>query len=98
MEFDPQKCDVLSCTRARRPIAHSYKLKGHTLELLTSPKHISVDIFNDLCWNPHIDRTIKKAKSMVGFLKRNLKTANERTKSNSHCALVRPHLEYCSTI
>ena len=77
-------------------IQNSYKLKGHTLELSTtiSSKYLVVDIFNDLSWNPYIDRTTKKAHSMIGFLKRNLKTA----KSNAYCALVRPHLEYCSTI
>ena len=98
MEFHPQKCNVLFCSRAKRPIAYSYKLKGHTLEHSISSKYLGVDISNDLSWNPQVDRTIKKTNIMIGFLKGNLKTANETTKSNAYRALVRPHLEYCSAV
>ena len=31
---------------------------------------------------------------MLNFLKRNLKFANETTKTSAYCALVRPHLGF----
>ena len=40
----------------------------------------------------------KKANGMLGFIKRNLRQANRTTTTNAYCALVRPHLEYCSTV
>ena len=36
--------------------------------------------------------------TQIGFLRRNLKTSNGRVKSNAYFTLVRPHLEYCSSV
>ena len=44
MAFHPQKCSVLSITRARSPITFSYQLKGHVLELQDSTKYLGVDV------------------------------------------------------
>ena len=49
-------------------------------------------------WNTHIDKTIKKGNSTLGFLRRNLLVKNEDTKTAAYISLVRPGLEYCSTI
>ena len=43
----------------------------------------------------HIDQTCKKASKVLGFLKRNLKHC---VKDRAYTSLVRPKLEYCSTI
>jgi hypothetical protein len=44
MEFNPQKCNTLSCSRARNPIRFSYRLKGHILEHVPLAKYLGVDI------------------------------------------------------
>ena len=98
MEFHPKKCNVLSCTRARNPFIFNYTLKGHTLAYETSSKYLGVDLAANLSWNTHIDRITKKANNMLGFLRRNLQTPNRQTKSNAFKTLVRPHVEYCSTV
>ena len=59
MECHLQKCSVLSVSRARFPIRHPYKLKGHTLETEESTKYVGVDLQTTLSWNNHID-TISK--------------------------------------
>eukprot|EP00745_Piridium_sociabile_P036178 TRINITY_DN64420_c0_g1_i5.p1 TRINITY_DN64420_c0_g1~~TRINITY_DN64420_c0_g1_i5.p1 ORF type:complete len:198 (-),score=35.10 TRINITY_DN64420_c0_g1_i5:198-791(-) len=59
---------------------------------------MGVDLAKDLSWKTHVDRKIKKANSMLGFLKRNLKNASRTTKTNAYVALVRPHLEYCCSV
>ena len=52
----------------------------------------------NLSWNQHIDRTIKKANSMLGFLKRNLRISSKDTKSAAYFSLVKPNLEYCASV
>ena len=98
MKFHPQKCNVLSCTRSKKPFIFDYKLKGHILEYDNTTKYLGVDLTTDLSWNTHISRITKKANCMLGFLKRNLQTSNKQLKSNAYYTLVRPHLEYCSSI
>ena len=41
---------------------------------------------------------LKKANSVLGFLRRNLRINNVDTKSSAYITLVRPHLEYCASI
>ena len=98
MKFHPSKCNVMSCCRLRNPKHFSYKLRGHILERSLCTKYLGVDIQHNLSWNQHISRTTNKAHSMLGFLRRNLKSAKLNTKANAYKALVRPHVEYCCTI
>ncbi|CAC5409914.1 unnamed protein product [Mytilus coruscus] len=97
MDFHPQKCSVQSTTRSRLPIKHSYTLKGQVLERSRSTRYLGVDIESDLSWK-YIDRVTKKANSMLGFLKRNLRTSNSETKSNAYIAMVRSNLDYCAIV
>ena len=98
MAFHPQKCSVLSITRARSPITFSYQLKGHVLELQDSTKYLGVDVQSSLSWKTHIDRISKKSNSMLGFLRRNLRSCSEETKANAYFSMVRSNLEYCSAV
>ena len=77
---------------------YDYILKGHTLERTDCSKYLGVDIASDLNWKNHINRITKKGNNMLGFLRRNLKTNNKQTKTNAYFTLVRPHLEYCSSV
>ena len=98
MEFHPQKCSILSVTRSRSPIRYPYQLKGHTLELQDTTKYLGVDLQSTLSWQKHIDRVTKKANSMLGILRRNLKSTSVETKTNAYFSMVRPNLEYCSSV
>ena len=98
MEFHPQKCSVLACTRSSKPKSYAYTLKGHTLEQQQTTKYLGVDISHQLSWDTHINRITKKASSMLGFVKRNLKIANTQTKANAYFTLIRPHVEYCCSV
>ena len=98
MEFHPQKCSVLRVSRSRSPIIHSYKLKGHILITENTTKYLGVDLQTTLSWKTHIDRISKKANSMLGFLRRNLRSCSEDTKANAYFSMVRSNLEYCSSV
>ena len=77
MEFPPQKCSVLSVSRSRSPIRHSYKLNGHILITEDTAKYLElgVDLQTTLSWKTHIDRISKKPNSMLGFLRHNLRNS-----------------------
>jgi len=46
----------------------------------------------------HIEAACSRARGVLSFLGRNLKIANTKTKELAYFALVRPHVEYCSTV
>jgi len=98
MSFHPEKCTVLRVHRKRNPIIHNYTLKGHILEPEECTKYLGVHIAHNISWNTHIDKITKKGNSTLGFLRRNLRVGNEDSKTRAYMALVRPTLEYCSTI
>ena len=98
MDFHPEKCSILSVSRLQQPHQFRYKLKGHVLELTTSSKYLGVNLTSNLNWTNHIDKCTKKANSVLGFIKRNIKTKDRDIKSTAYKALVRPHLEYCSSV
>ena len=52
----------------------------------------------NLSWTTHIDSVSKKANQTLGFLKRNIKVHNKDLKSTAYTTLVRPQLEYASTV
>ena len=99
MEFHPQKCSTLSISGPRsNTIKYPYSLKGHTLEAQDITKYLGVDLQSSLSWKPHIDRITKKANSMLGFLRRNLRSCSEDTKAQAYFSMVRSNLEYCSSV
>ena len=98
MDFHPEKCNILSVTRLKQPYTFRYKLKGHVLENSTTTKYLGVNLTSNLCWSTHIDKSTKKANSVLGFIKRNIRTKNRDTKATAFKTLVRPHLEYCSSV
>ena len=98
MDFYPDKCSILRVHRKKDPLVNQYSLKGHTLATEHHTKYLGVTISEDLTWTTHINNTVKKANSVLGFLRMNLRVSNEHTKEAAYKTLVRPHLEYCYTI
>ena len=98
MSFNPSKCQVLHITRAKCPIQVRYILHGTVLESVPSAKYLGVTISDNLSWTPNIDSVSKKANQTQGFLKRNIKVHDKDLKSTAYTTLVRPQLEYASTV
>ena len=99
MSFHPYKCKVLRVTKKQAPLNSTYKLKGQELAELSTSKYLGVDLSSNLDWKEHIDWTVKKANSVLGFLRGNLRINNRETKSSAYVPLVvGPHLEYCASI
>ena len=53
---------------------------------------------SDLTWRDQINKVCSKGNKQLGFLRRNLQINNTKVKETAYTGLVRPALEYCSTI
>ena len=98
MEFNPSKYQVIHITRSKTQIPTQHTLHNCILESVSSAKYLGIDISSDLSWDTHINRISKKSNNTLRFLRRNIKIHSESLKSSAYKVLVRPQLEYCSTV
>jgi hypothetical protein len=100
MEFHPDKCNVLTITISKEanPIKFEYKIHGQTLKSVNNTKYLGCLITSDLRWTNHINSICDKANKTLGFLHRNLNIGSTTTKQNVYNSLVRPIVEYASTV
>ena len=101
MRFQPVKCNMMQITRTRiKKIHASYTPEGTVLEHVESIKYLGVTITNDLGWNTHtcISNVCTKANRTLGFLRRNLNACSQEVKEAAYKGLVRPVLEYSSSV
>ena len=99
MRFQPVKCNMMQLTNKRiNKIEASYTLEGTVLENVDSIKYLGVTITNDLKWNTHINNICTKANRNLGFLRRNLFSCPQDVKEAAYKGLVRPVLEYGSSV
>ena len=98
MEFHPDKCQVLSITRKRRPIKSSYILHGKSLAHVDSVKYLGVTISSSLNWNEHISNITSKANRSLEFVRRNLRVSSKKVKETAYTTLVRPIVEYAAPV
>ena len=94
MAFNSDKIEVLRITRKRNPVIFPYKLHKKELNVTNAAKYIGVTISKDLNWTPHINNITGKAKKTLRFVKRNIKTSNQKVKEMAYNTYVRPQLEY----
>ena len=98
MSFNPSKCHIIHISRKKNPIKTTYRLKGKNLEAVDSATYLGVEISSDLSWKKHISKVTAKGNRTLGFIKRNITSANPATKEMAYKTLVRPTLEYSATV
>lgn len=98
MKFHPGKCVVLTVSSKKTPIQADYNLHGHILSRVKSAKYLGVTITDDLKWDSHIQSICDKANRTIGFLRRNLNIGATAIKEKAYFTLVRPLVEYASTV
>ena len=76
----------------------SYTIEGTVLENVDSIKYLGVTITNDLKWNNLITNICTKANRTLGFLRRNLFSCPKDVTETASKGLVRPVLEYGSSV
>ena len=98
MKFHPSKCTKMTVTSKRNPTKTEYSLHGHVLASVLSAKYLGVTITDDLKWDTHIQNICDKANRTIGFLRRNLNIGAVSIKQQAYFTLVRPLIEYASTV
>ena len=73
-----------------------YSLHQTPLEKLSSAKYLGVTLSAKLSWSEHVTSIVSKANRALGMIRRNV--APLPAKSQAYQTLVRPHLEYCSSV
>jgi len=98
MEFNPSKCVVFVISKKKHKFIFNYRLHGQILEVVDSAKYLGVSISDDLSWNKHITNITTNANKSLGFIRRNIQTKNENIREVAYKTLVRPQLEYASSV
>ena len=96
MQFNSDKCEVLSITKKRKPIRHEYHIHGHILEQVDSTKYLGPS--KDLSWNIHTDIVTKKTNNTLAFLRRNIGSCPQKAKERAFNPFVRPTVEYATSV
>ena len=76
----------------------SFNLEGTVLDNVENIKYLGVTITNDLKWNTHVSNICMKANMTLGFLRRNSSACPRDVKEMAYKGLVRPVLEYGSSV
>ena len=100
MEFNPSKCNTIHIlpSKTKTPIQSTYHLHGQTLDTTKESKYLGVTITDNLTWTNHIKNVAAKGSRTVGFLRRNFKDCTTKVKAATYTTMVRPTLEYASTV
>ena len=81
-----------------KTIHASYTLDGTDLKNVESIKYLGVTITSDLRWNTHVSNVCTKANRTLGFLRRDLYSCPQEVKEAAYIGLVRPVLDYGSSV
>ena len=98
MSFNPKKCEFLCVTNRKNPVIYNYHLDSSLIKEVPYSKYLGVIIDNKLSWNPHIQHITTKATQVNAFLYRNLQQCPTAVKSTCHKSMVRPIVEYASSV
>ena len=99
MSFNPSNCIVLRIAARNKKILQSeYKLHGHILETKEASIYLGVTITDNLTWDKHIQNITNKGNITLNFIRRNLRDCTVPVKAATYTDMVRPSLEYASTV
>ena len=65
---------------------------------MPAAKYLGITLTSDLNSTQHVSTTCKEANNTLAFLRRNLRVNSTQLKTTAYQALVRPILEYGSTV
>jgi hypothetical protein len=98
MSFNVDKCHLLKITRHRTNIETSYHIESKKLSQVPSHPYLGLELTFDLTWIIHISNITGKDNKILNLLRRHLYNCSTEVKSRAFTSLVRPHLEYASSV
>ena len=96
--FNISKCVHLQITNKAKPRLHSYAVFGVPLSTISCHPYLRVKLYTKLTWANHITDIVSKSSKVLGMIKRTLGLCKPHVKETVYNMLVRPKLEYASTI
>ena len=99
MNFNLSKCCSIHFTQAiTYKMENTYYLYNTPLLSLDHFKYLGITLQSNLRYDRHIQDITAKANRTLGLLRRNIRTPSPQLKERAYKALVRPQLEYASTV
>ena len=98
MEFNTDKCKILTVTNKKNIIKHQYKMDKSKLKNVDQEKYLGVIINKRLSWLPHANMISYHVNLKSQCLQRNLRTCNRDIKLQCYKTYVRPIIEYASPV
>jgi hypothetical protein len=101
MAFNKSKCKVMNISTKKTLIREAmYTMDNQSLDCVPFITDLGVTVSNDLSWSRHIESIVAKANKTLGLVKRVFKELPDLKvrKLSVYCALVRPKLEYASSL
>ena len=98
MKINVDKCAVLCCTRYLTPIQYVYQLLGHFLDVKKLHTYLGIGIDNTMSWSSLVQTISNRSTKVLNFIKRNLYNCPPNTKRIAYLTLVRPIMEYASSV
>ena len=98
MSFNVTNCHTLKVFKKKNPIQFQYTMNNVQVSEVDHHPYLGVELEQNMSWSQHITDTANKASSVLGFLRRNLSACSTQVKSTAYKTLVRPKLEYTSSI
>ena len=98
MRFNAKKCHLLKVTRKQNPLQTRYIIDNNILEEVQHHPYLGVELTSNLTWKTHIANISGRANRILNLLRRHLYGCSQEVKSRAFTTLVRPHLEYSSTV
>ena len=97
-ESSQVKCKVMHYGRKNTGIEPSYSMHRELIEEVSSEKDLGVVFSNDLKVSLHCKNSYSKANRMLGMISRTIRYRHPTILLNLYKSLVRPHLDYCSSV
>jgi len=98
MKLNVPKCKVMHFGRKTTGIEPSYYMYGEPIEEVCSIKDLGVSFSNDMKVSLHCRDSYSKANRMLGLISRTIRYRHPTVLINLYKSLVRPHLDYCSSV
>lgn len=92
MSFNPSKCSLLTVRRQDPSV--TYFLGGQPIIKNNGHQYLVMEFGHNLSFTRHINSVVSKAQRTLAMLRRQLKTADTKTKLVAYCTLIRSGLEY----
>ena len=99
MKFNIAKCFTMHMSHKNNTTRKQYKMGNNILQEVDHlHPYLGVELTHTMSWATHINQITTGANKILGLLRRNLRSCDPKTKDIAYKTLVRPKLDFCSSI